>query len=192
MTDRGQIDGLLRRLYAARLQGDLDAMCKAFADDAVFQIAGAGQVSPVSSRAVGVGEFRPLLAVMIKTFRLRDHVILDLLSTKFFLDYSTRPLHFFGFFGLLATGAGTLIGSALVFKKLVLHKEVMLANGPLLFAATVLILAGIQFLCLGLASEILSRTYYESQGKPIYAIKAIRSHELPSTPTIRQEHGAGG
>jgi ketosteroid isomerase-like protein len=79
MTDREQIDGLLRGLYEARLRGDLDAMCKAFADDAVFQIAGAGQVSPVSSRAVGVGEFRPLLAVMIKTFRLRDHVILDML-----------------------------------------------------------------------------------------------------------------
>ena len=120
------------------------------------------------------------------------HVILDLMSTKFLLDYSTRPLHFFGFFGLLTTGAGTLIGAALVFKKLVLHKEVMLENGPLLFAATVLILAGIQFLCLGLASEILSRTYYESQGKPIYAIKAIRSHESPSTLTLRQEHGAGG
>ena len=79
MTDREQIDGLLRGLYAARLRGDLDAMCKAFADDAVFQIAGAGQVSAVSNRAVGIGEFRPLLAVMIKTFRLRDQVILDLL-----------------------------------------------------------------------------------------------------------------
>jgi glycosyltransferase involved in cell wall biosynthesis len=120
------------------------------------------------------------------------HVILDLMSTKFLLDYSTRPLHFFGFFGLLATGTGTLIGAALVFKKLVLHKEVMLENGPLLFAATVLILAGIQFLCLGLASEILSRTYYESQGKPIYAIKAIKSHESSSTPAVRQEHGARG
>ncbi len=119
------------------------------------------------------------------------HVILDLMSTKFLLDYSTRPLHFFGLFGLLATGAGSLIGFALVFKKLVLRKEVMLENGPLLFAATVLILAGIQFLCLGLASEILSRTYYESQGKAIYAIKVIKSHELPSTATIRRQQGAG-
>jgi ketosteroid isomerase-like protein len=79
MANREQIDGLLRGLYAARLRGDLDAMCKAFADDAVFQIAGAGQVSSVSNRAVGVGEFRPLLAVMIKTFKLRDQVILDML-----------------------------------------------------------------------------------------------------------------
>jgi ketosteroid isomerase-like protein len=79
MTDRETTDGLLRALYEARLRGDIDAMCKAFADDAVFQIAGAGQVSPVSNRAVGVGELRPLLAVMIKTFKLRDQVILDLL-----------------------------------------------------------------------------------------------------------------
>ena len=79
MTDRGEIDGLLRGLYAARLRGDLDAVCQSFSDDAVFQIAGAGQVRPVSNRAVGVGEFRPLLAVMIKTFKLRDQVILAIL-----------------------------------------------------------------------------------------------------------------
>ena len=108
------------------------------------------------------------------------HVFLDLLSTKFLLDYSTRPMHFFGFFGLLATGAGTLIDSFLVFKKLVLHQEIMLQNGPLLFAATVLILTGIQLLCLGLASELLSRTYYESQGKPIYVAGEIRNHDAES------------
>jgi glycosyltransferase involved in cell wall biosynthesis len=120
------------------------------------------------------------------------HVILDLISTKFLLDYSTRPLHFFGFFGLLATGTGSLIGLALAYKKLVLHDEIMFHNGPLLFAMTVLILAGIQLLSLGLASEILSRTYYESQGKPIYAIKAIRDHELPSAATVQPEPGAEG
>src|SRR6266704_1890599 len=38
------------------------------------------------------------------------HVFLDLLSTKFWLDYSTKPMHFFGFFGLLATGEGALVG----------------------------------------------------------------------------------
>jgi ketosteroid isomerase-like protein len=79
MSDREKIAGLLRALYGARLRGDIDAMCEAFANDAVFQIAGAGQAGPVSSRAVGAGEFRPLLAAMIKSSRLRDQVILDLL-----------------------------------------------------------------------------------------------------------------
>jgi glycosyltransferase involved in cell wall biosynthesis len=109
------------------------------------------------------------------------HVFLDLLSTKFLLDYSTRPLHFFGPLGLLATGAGTFIGCFLAFQKLVLHKEITLQYGPLLFAATLLILAGIQILCLGLVAEILSRTYYESQGKPIYAVRTMRSHDQQIT-----------
>jgi ketosteroid isomerase-like protein len=79
MTQRQAIEGLLRGLYVARLHGDLDAMCSAFNDDAVFQIAGAGQVSSVSNRAVGVAELRPLLAVMIKTFKLRDQAIINIL-----------------------------------------------------------------------------------------------------------------
>jgi glycosyltransferase involved in cell wall biosynthesis len=112
------------------------------------------------------------------------HVFLDLLSTKFLLDYSTRPLHFFGLFGMLATGAGGLICALLVFKKLVLHQAIMMQNGPLLFAASLLIVAGIQLICLGLASEVLSRTYYESQGKPVYALRKIRSREPQPSASV--------
>jgi glycosyltransferase involved in cell wall biosynthesis len=115
------------------------------------------------------------------------HVFLDLLSTKFLLDYSTRPLHFFGPIGLLATGAGTLIGCCLAFNRLVLHNAVMLQHGPLLFAATLLILVGIQILCLGLAAEILSRTYYESQGKPIYAVRKALGGDSQPAILVRQK-----
>ena len=109
-------------------------------------------------------------------------MFLDLLSTKFLLDYSTRPLHFFGPIGLLATGAGTLIGCGLIFSKLIGQQAIMLQHGPLLFAATLLILAGIQILCLGLVAEILSRTYYESQGKPIYAVRSRLNYDRQPLP----------
>ena len=105
-----------------------------------------------------------------RTFR----VFLDLLSTKFLLDYSTRPLHFFGLFGLTATGAGILTGFLVLFQKLIAHSEILAPNGSLTFAAITLVAAGVQIMCLGLASEILSRTYYESQKKPIYAIRTTR------------------
>jgi ketosteroid isomerase-like protein len=65
-----QLDHLLRELYAARLSGDLDGVCRAFAANAKFQIAGASETSPVGIKAVGIKEFRPLLALMIKTFKL--------------------------------------------------------------------------------------------------------------------------
>jgi glycosyltransferase involved in cell wall biosynthesis len=112
-------------------------------------------------------------------------VFFDLLSTKFLLDYSTRPLHFFGFLGLLAAGTGTLMASVLLLKKLVFHQAVMLQNGPMLFASTLFILAGIQIVGLGLVSELLARTYYESQGKPIYVMRSIQSQDLEA------EVGAG-
>src|SRR5262245_11081828 len=108
-------------------------------------------------------------------------VFLDLLSIKFLLDYSTRPLHFFGLLGLVAGGAGSFISALLILKKLVLHESVLLQNGPLMIAAAVLMVAGVQRLCLGLACEILSRTYYESQKKPIYAARAIRNHAPQSS-----------
>jgi ketosteroid isomerase-like protein len=75
MPDRPEIDRLVRGMYAARLGESLDALCGAFSDDAVFHIAGAGQTSPISNTAVGVAEFRPLLASMIKAFKLRNHTI---------------------------------------------------------------------------------------------------------------------
>ena len=113
------------------------------------------------------------------------HVFLDLLSTKFLLDYSTRPLHFFGFFGLLAAGSGTLLGSFLLFEKFFMHERI--AQNGILVLVAMLIFTGIQLLCLGLASELLSRTYYESQKKPTYATREIRKHEPRSTQPLRQD-----
>jgi glycosyltransferase involved in cell wall biosynthesis len=109
-----------------------------------------------------------------RTFR----VFLDLLSTKFLLDYSTRPLHFFGFFGLSAIGAGTLSGLFLFFQRVIAHSEILASNSSLTFAAIALIVAGVQIICLGLASEMLSRTYYESQKKPIYVTRATKDSNM--------------
>jgi glycosyltransferase involved in cell wall biosynthesis len=108
-------------------------------------------------------------------------VLLDLIGIKFLLDYSTRPLHFFGLLSLLGVGAGTGIGFFLLYEKLFLHRPIMLEHGPLLFVAMLLFLTGIQFLSVGLIGEMLSRTYYESQRKPIYALREIKSRRPEST-----------
>jgi glycosyltransferase involved in cell wall biosynthesis len=108
-----------------------------------------------------------------RTFR----VFLDLLSTKFWLDYSTKPMHFFGFFGLAATGAGIVTGSLVLFQKAI-ARTVFTSNATLTFATIALLLAGAQILCVGLVSEMLSRTYYESQKKPIYVTRTTRISEM--------------
>jgi ketosteroid isomerase-like protein len=80
MTERLEIERLLLELYAARVRGDLAAVCATFTDDANFQVAGASSnASPIAMRAVGVKEFRPLLAIMIKSFKLSEQTILAML-----------------------------------------------------------------------------------------------------------------
>ncbi len=79
MADRLATEKLLHDLYAARLHGDLDALCATFTDDAKFQIAGASNAAPLVISANGVDKFRPLLAIMLKSFKLRDQEILALL-----------------------------------------------------------------------------------------------------------------
>ena len=102
-----------------------------------------------------------------RTFR----VVLDLLTVKFLLSYSTRPLQMFGLIGVPLGLAGFLIGAYLSYQRLFGHESI--ANRPLLLLAVLLIFAGIQFVTMGLLAEIMSRTYHESQDKPIYVIREV-------------------
>src|SRR4051812_28368474 len=79
MTERQETERLLRDLYSARVRGDVAAVYEKFTPNARFQIAGASHSTPVAVTAVGAGEYRPLLAIMIKTFKLSDDEIMTLL-----------------------------------------------------------------------------------------------------------------
>jgi ketosteroid isomerase-like protein len=79
MMNRLEIDRLLRELYAARVRGDLEAVCRIFADDAHFQIAGPSHATRISVSSAGIEQLRPLLSVMIKTFKLSEHTILSMI-----------------------------------------------------------------------------------------------------------------
>jgi ketosteroid isomerase-like protein len=76
MMGRSEIDRLMRDFYAARMRGDLEAVCRSFSTDAQFKIASASKTLPVAIRANGVDEIRPLMALLFKTFRLSDFAIL--------------------------------------------------------------------------------------------------------------------
>jgi glycosyltransferase involved in cell wall biosynthesis len=102
-------------------------------------------------------------------------VILDLLTVKFLLSYSTRPLQIFGVFGLASGVVGGLIGLYLSYQRLIL--KVGISGRPLLLLAILLIVIGIQFITLGLLAEIMVRAYHESVDKKIYFIREILDSE---------------
>lgn len=102
-------------------------------------------------------------------------VFFDLISVKFMLDYISRPLHFFGKLALASFFGGAGIGLFLTWQKLAHHTHIMVEHGPLMLTGMFLLVTAVQFLSLGLIGELLSRTYYESQNKPIYSVREIRS-----------------
>jgi glycosyltransferase involved in cell wall biosynthesis len=100
-----------------------------------------------------------------RTFR----VILDLVTVKFLLGYSKRPIHLFGGLGLLSGGLGVLFLTWMTIQKLLFSMPI--GNRPLLLLGVMLTIIGLQFLVFGLLAEVLARTYYESQDKPIYVLR---------------------
>jgi glycosyltransferase involved in cell wall biosynthesis len=98
-------------------------------------------------------------------------VILDLLTVKFLLSYSTRPSHVFGPIGILSGGLGFLIAMYLTLQKLVYGMEI--GGRPLLLLAILLIFIGFQFITMGLLGELLARTYHEAQDRPVFVVREI-------------------
>jgi glycosyltransferase involved in cell wall biosynthesis len=104
-------------------------------------------------------------------------VILDLLTVKFLISYSTRPLQMFGGVGFAMSTVGTIICGWLAYLRLFGNESI--GNRPLLLLGILMILGGVQLVTTGLLAEMLSRTYHESQDKPTYVIREIRE-SLPA------------
>lgn len=102
-----------------------------------------------------------------RTFR----VILDLITVKFLLSYSNRPIHIFGLIGMGSFGIGILTSLVLILQRQIYGKP--LADRPLFLLAILLVFLGVQFVIFGLISELQIRTYHETQNKPIYFVREI-------------------
>ena len=100
-------------------------------------------------------------------------VALDLITVWFLGSYSTRPIHVFGTLGLLSAAGGFVIGLYLTFVKLGLGQNI--GTRPMLQLAVLLVVIGVQLITMGLLGEMMTRTYFESQNKPIYVVRTVVS-----------------
>ena len=101
-----------------------------------------------------------------RTFR----VLMDLLTVWFMKRFLTRPMHVFGFWGLTSMAVGLVISLYLLGEKILANADI--GNRPLLMVAVLTLIAGVQLFCFGLLAEVQMRTYHESQGRPIYRVRA--------------------
>src|SRR6202140_630563 len=118
-------------------------------------------------------------------------VFLDLIIVKFLLDYSTRPLQFFGLLGVGGAGLGMLVFCYLAVEKFLHHVSIITQHGPLMLMGVALFVSGIQLVSMGLLGEIIARTYYESQNKPIYALREVKSHRKEMGGSAEQPRPSG-
>src|SRR5919201_1818876 len=107
-------------------------------------------------------------------------VILDRLTVKLLLTYSTRPLQIFGLIGGAMGLLGFAISAWLAFERLIGAMSLN-QHGPLLLFGILLIFTGVQLVTLGLLAELQARTYHESQNKPTYVIREVRQ-----TPAVER------
>jgi glycosyltransferase involved in cell wall biosynthesis len=104
-------------------------------------------------------------------------VLLDLITVKFLHSYVTRPMHALGVPGLAAMALGGMSLLATLWMKYGASNPMFLTGNPLLLLSVMLEMVGVQFLSMGLLGELLARTYFESQGKPAYTVRATLNLE---------------
>ena len=144
-----------------RLRGEMHRFLPALASEIGVRIVEV----PVNHRARQYGSSKYGLSRTVR-------VLLDLLTVKFLLSYSTRPLQIFGLVG----GVMTLIGGAILgylgFLRL-MHLEEITKRLPLTLFAILLLFTGVQLVTLGLLAEMQARALHESQDRPTYVIRQI-------------------
>jgi glycosyltransferase involved in cell wall biosynthesis len=117
---------------------------------------------PVSHHARRFGKAKYGLSRTLK-------VLLDILAVRFLMSFSTRPIHIFGLLGLFSFLAGGVVLVYLAVVRLFLLQPI--GDRPLTLLGILLTMLGVQLVTSGLLAELVTRTYYESQGKPIYTVR---------------------
>ena len=124
---------------------------------------------PVQHRARSFGQSKYGFERVIK-------VVLDLVVIKFLAGYANKPIYVFGGFGIAALAVSMIAGLYALYLKFFEGTAFILTPLPLLVALT--FLAGITSILMGLLAELIMRTWYEAQGKPVYLVKS--THNLDS------------
>jgi hypothetical protein len=105
-------------------------------------------------------------------------VLLDLMTLTFMHSYLARPMHVLGLAGLVSIALG-LIGFLATLGMKWFGSGIWMTGNPLLYLGLMLEINGVQLISMGLLGEVLSRTYFESQGKTSYAVRSTLNLEKP-------------
>ncbi|MFN8636369.1 MAG: glycosyltransferase family 2 protein [Chloroflexota bacterium] len=136
---------------------------------------------PVNHRARKYGKSKYGINRTIK-------VLLDLMTLKFLSSYSTKPIQLFGGLGAVCFGLGFLSTLLLLYSRF--FEDVRINRNPVALIAVFLFLAGLLFITQGLLAELVTRTYFESQGKSTYVVRTMLGKGLVGRKPIGNPSGS--
>jgi glycosyltransferase involved in cell wall biosynthesis len=119
-------------------------------------------------------------------------VMADLVTVRFMLRYSTRPLHAFGPAGFVSLAAGLAAGIYVVAKKVLTGDPVFLTHGPLLLLSAVLIQSGVLLVGLGVVAEVLTRIYFDGRRRRIYTVDRVVARPFRTSVDRLMQGDRGG
>lgn len=100
-------------------------------------------------------------------------VLFDLLVVKFLDKYALKPMYLFGFCGFLSLLLSFSLATWAI--SLRIFFDVFFIKTPLPLMTVFTFMTGIMCILMGLLAEMITRTFYESQNKPIYMIRETRN-----------------
>jgi glycosyltransferase involved in cell wall biosynthesis len=163
-----------------QLHGDMHRFIPAFAGALGARIA----EIPVrhSSRRNGRSKYG-----LLRTFI----VLVDMISIRFLLPYTFKPLKLFGMVGAASLALGCVINAYLAYIRLFLGHP--LAGRPLLLLGLLLTILGVQLIVLGILAELQVRTLLTA-GEKTYAVREhLGQRPEPQRPEPqRADAGEGG
>jgi dolichol-phosphate mannosyltransferase len=107
-------------------------------------------------------------------------VLADLITVKFLDRFQQKPMYLFGAVGLSSLGISFLSGAYACFRKF--YEGESFIKNPLLLLCVLTAMTGVMCILMGLLAEMIVRTFYESQGKPVYLVRQTRNIEQPQKP----------
>ena len=115
-------------------------------------------------------------------------VVLDLITVKYLLDYFASPMKLFGFLGIGSLLVSAIAGVSTLGMKI--FGAVDMTGNPLILLTVLGVVAGLQFLSLGLLGEVLARIYFGTQPQRNYAVRELVNFDEPAASTSLQARRA--
>jgi len=100
-------------------------------------------------------------------------VLCDLVVVKFLDSYAEKPMYVFGGVGAISLLVSLVAGGSALYLKVFENKSFIATPLPLLFVMAAI--TGVMCILMGLLAEMIMRTFYESQGKRVYLVRATRN-----------------